>query len=50
MIFNTPVYFLAFLLPAAVWFRLAGRDTRPWVCVGFGAAFFVYFSVTQLAG
>ncbi len=45
MIFNTLAYFFWFLLPAAVWFRLASPAVRPWVCVGSGAAFFVFFSL-----
>lgn len=50
MIFNTIAYFLLFLLPAAVLFRLVPSKVRPWVCVVSGAAFFVYFSVTAIAG
>jgi alginate O-acetyltransferase complex protein AlgI len=50
MVFNTFAYFLLFLIPAAVAFRLAGASVRPWICVAFGVAFFVYFSVTALAG
>jgi alginate O-acetyltransferase complex protein AlgI len=44
MIFNTLEYFFLFLIPAAVLFRLLGNERRQYVCVGFGAAFFVYFS------
>lgn len=50
MIFNTFAYYALFLLPAAILFRLAGPRVRPWICVASGAAFFVYFSVTALAG
>ncbi len=50
MIFDTFAYYLAFLLPSAVAFRLAGPRARPWICVSFGAAFFIYFSVTELGG
>jgi alginate O-acetyltransferase complex protein AlgI len=50
MIFNTVVYYSLFLLPAAILFRIAPSTVRPWVCTLFGAAFFIYFSVTQLAG
>ncbi len=50
MIFNTFAYFFLFLIPSAVLFRVVAAPVRPWVCVASGAAFFVYFSVTQLAG
>jgi alginate O-acetyltransferase complex protein AlgI len=50
VIFNTIAYFLLFLLPGAVLFRLAPPRVRPWVCAGSGAAFFVYFSATAVAG
>jgi alginate O-acetyltransferase complex protein AlgI len=50
MIFNTFSYFLLFLLPAAIGFRLAAPAAKPWVLSLFGAAFFVFFSVTALAG
>lgn len=50
MIFNTFAYYLAFLIPAAILFRMCSSRTRPWVCVGFGIAFFVYFSVTAVGG
>ncbi len=50
MIFNSFSYFFLFLLPAALLFRWAKPDLKPWVLVFFGAAFFVFFSVTQLAG
>ena len=50
MIFNTFAYFFLFLLPAAVAFRCVPARWRPWVCVLSGVAFFVYFSVTALAG
>ena len=49
MIFTTFSYFL-FLIPTALLFRLSGRRLRPWICVASGVAFFVYFSVTELAG
>ena len=50
MIFNTFTYFLLFLVPAAIGFRLAGARWQPWVCFGFGAAFFIFFSLTQIGG
>lgn len=50
MIFNTFDYFLLFLIPAAVLFRLVEPAARPWVCSLFGAAFFVFFSLTQVGG
>ena len=49
MIFTTVPYFL-FLIPTAVLFRIAGPRVRPWVSVVSGVAFFVYSSVTELAG
>ena len=50
MIFNTFAYFFLFLMPAAVLFRLVGPPLRPWECVFSGVGFFVYFSVTVMAG
>src|SRR5262249_12099609 len=50
MIFNTWDYFLLFLLPAAVLFRSARPNARPWILAGSGCLFFVYFSYTQLGG
>ena len=50
MIFNTFEYFFLFLIPAAIVFRIVRPEARPWVCVVSGAAFFVFFSVTRLAG
>jgi alginate O-acetyltransferase complex protein AlgI len=50
MIFDTFAYFILFLLPAAILFRLVPHALRPWVIVVFGVGFFVYFSVTALAG
>jgi alginate O-acetyltransferase complex protein AlgI len=50
VIFDTFAYYLAFLLPSAVGFRLARPGLRPWICIFFGAGFFIYFSVTQLGG
>ena len=50
MIFDTFIYYFAFLVPAAIAFRLVNAGSRPWICVGFGGAFFVYFSLTQLGG
>ncbi len=50
MIFNTFAYFILFLVPAAVVFRLVSGAAQKWVCVSFGAAFFVFFSLTQIGG
>jgi alginate O-acetyltransferase complex protein AlgI len=50
MIFNTFVYYILFLLPAALLFRLVGSRLRPWVCLTFGAGFFIFFSITELNG
>ncbi len=50
MIFNTVSYYILFLLPCAVLFRVVRAEIRPWLIGAFGAAFFVYFSVTALAG
>ena len=50
MIFNTFAYFILFLIPSSALFRLVGPKVRPWVCVLSGASFFVYFSITVMAG
>lgn len=50
MIFNTIAYYMLFLIPSAIMFRLCTSKVRPWVCVVFGISFFVYFSVTQTGG
>jgi len=50
MIFNTFAYFILFLAPAAILFRLVRPALQPWVCLSFGAAFFVFFSLTQVGG
>ena len=50
MIFNTFAYFFCFLVPAAVGFRVARPQFKPWVCFAFGAAFFVFFSLTEIGG
>lgn len=47
MIFNTFIYYLIFLLPAALLYRLASERLRPWVIVGFGGGFFLYFAYTM---
>lgn len=44
MIFNTFTYFLVFLIPSAVLFRILPSTLRAWSCVLFGFAFFAYFS------
>jgi alginate O-acetyltransferase complex protein AlgI len=50
MIFNTLAYFLLFLIPAALLFRVLSPGARPWMCTLFGALFFVYFSLTESGG
>jgi alginate O-acetyltransferase complex protein AlgI len=50
MIFDSFAYYFLFLVPAAVLFRVVRPGLRPMVCSLFGAAFFVYFSLTQLGG
>jgi alginate O-acetyltransferase complex protein AlgI len=50
MIFNTWDYFLLFLLPAAILFRISRAAVRPWIVVVSGCLFFAYFSYTQLGG
>lgn len=49
MIFTTLPYYLLFLLPAAVLFRLGSPRLRPWILVFTGSVFFLYFGY-QLAG
>ena len=50
MIFNTWAYYLFFLIPSAILFRLSPPRYRPWVIVAGGSAFFLYFSYTELGG
>ncbi|HEY3863526.1 MAG TPA: MBOAT family O-acyltransferase [Verrucomicrobiae bacterium] len=50
MIFNTFAYFILFLVPAAVLFRQVRAAWQPWVCLLFGGAFFVFFSLKQAGG
>ena len=50
MIFNTLAYFLLFLIPAAILFRMLSPEVRPWMCTAFGALFFVFFSLTESGG
>ncbi|MGY8654721.1 MAG: MBOAT family O-acyltransferase [Verrucomicrobiia bacterium] len=50
MIFNTLGYFFLFLLPAAILFRVLSGRSKPWVCIVFGGAFFVYFSIQSVGG
>ena len=50
MIFNTFAYFILFLVPAAIGFRVVRPAFQPWVCITFGAAFFVFFSLTEVGG
>jgi alginate O-acetyltransferase complex protein AlgI len=50
MIFNTFAYYLFFLFPAAILFRLVRAEIRPLVCSTAGAGFFLYYSLTQFGG
>ncbi|HEY1170534.1 MAG TPA: MBOAT family O-acyltransferase [Verrucomicrobiae bacterium] len=50
MIFNTFAYFFCFLVPAAILYRYCGKEHRASVCIGFGAAFFVYYSIHEVGG
>jgi alginate O-acetyltransferase complex protein AlgI len=50
MIFNTWAYYLFFLVPSAILFRLSPPRYRPWVIVAGGSGFFLYFSYTELGG
>src|SRR5437762_2797083 len=50
MVFNTLEYFVLFLVPAAILFRSARPAAQPWICILFGMAFFVFFSITQIGG
>jgi len=50
MIFNTWDYYVLFLLPSAVLFRIVSQRARPWVIFLSGSLFFTYFSYTQLGG
>ena len=50
MIFNTFDYYILFLLPAALGFKLAPASWRPWVIALSASAFFVYFSLRGFGG
>ena len=50
MIFNTWAYYLFFLVPSAILFRLSPSRFRPWVIVLGGSGFFLYFSYSELGG
>jgi alginate O-acetyltransferase complex protein AlgI len=50
MIFNSWDYYLLFLIPSAILFRVANQRWRPWVIFLSGCLFFTYFSYTQLGG
>jgi alginate O-acetyltransferase complex protein AlgI len=39
-----------FLMPAAITFRLVRPALQSWVCLFFGGAFFIFFSITQVGG
>jgi alginate O-acetyltransferase complex protein AlgI len=45
MIFNTVSYYVLFLLPAAVLFKIAPYGWRPWVLVLSASFFYLYFSI-----
>ena len=45
MIFNTVSYYVLFLLPAAVLFKIAPIGWRPWVLVLSASFFYLYFSM-----
>ncbi len=47
MIFNTFVYYLVFLLPAATIYRVVSERLRPWIIIGFGSGFFLYFAYSM---
>jgi alginate O-acetyltransferase complex protein AlgI len=49
MIFNTFSYYLLFLLPTAILFRMVAPAVRPWIIVVGGALFFIDFSY-ELSG
>jgi alginate O-acetyltransferase complex protein AlgI len=50
MIFNTFAYFLLFLFPAALAYRWVPAGGRSWVLASTGAAFYVYYSLTEVGG
>jgi len=50
MIFNTFDYYILFLLPAALAFKLAPIPWRPWVIALSASGFFVYFSLRGFGG
>ena len=50
MIFNTFAYYLLFLIPAAILYRCVRPAHRGFVCVLFGAGFYVFFSINGLGG
>jgi len=50
MIFTTWDYYLLFLIPSTILFRVASQRARPWIIFLSGCLFFTYFSYTQLGG
>ncbi len=50
MIFDTFAYYLLFLVPAAALYRCVKISQRGLVCVVFGAAFYIFYSLTALGG
>ncbi len=50
MIFNTFEYYLLFLFPAAIVFKLAARAMRPWVLIVSAGAFYIHFSLNGFGG
>ncbi len=47
MIFNTFVYYFAFLFPSAILYRCLSPKARPWIIAVFGSLFFLYFAYTM---
>ncbi|HKV54978.1 MAG TPA: MBOAT family O-acyltransferase [Candidatus Binataceae bacterium] len=50
MIFNTFDYYLLFLFPAALAFKLASDQWRPWVLTLSASLFYIYFSLHGFGG
>jgi alginate O-acetyltransferase complex protein AlgI len=50
VIFNTFSYYVLFLLPTAIFFRLIRADWRPVVCIIGGSGFFLFYSITEFGG
>ncbi|MFZ0681150.1 MBOAT family O-acyltransferase [Candidatus Binatus sp.] len=50
MIFNTFSYYVLFLLPSAVLFKVAPINWRPWVLILSASLFYLYFSMHGFGG